>query len=214
MTTAVRFCVVRHGETGWNAEHRLQGHIDIALNATGIAQAHASAAQLAGHRFDAAYTSDLARAADTARIIATQTGVPATPCAELRERHYGLFQGLTHDQARSRHPEAYRRFEAREADFAFPDGGESLTGFAARIHRAFDQLADHHPGEQVLVVCHGGVLDILYRRASARALEAPRDFAIPNAALNWVVRDATGWRIDAWAQAAHLAAARDELPNA
>lgn len=213
MSRLVRLCVVRHGETVWNAEGRLQGHTDIALNATGLAQARDSAARLAAHRFDAAYTSDLRRAADTADAIAACTGVVAQRRSNLRERHYGIFQGLTYADARTRHPDAYRRFEARDPDFAFDDG-ESLTAFAARIHAAFDAIVAAHPGQQVLVVAHGGVLDILYRRASGRPLDTPRDFKIPNAALNWLRCDADGWSIESWAEAAHLGAARDELPNA
>jgi probable phosphoglycerate mutase len=213
MTDSVRICVVRHGETGWNAERRLQGHTDIPLNDIGRAQARATAALLAGQRFDAAYTSDLQRAADTARAICA-AGPEPQHRAELRERHYGAFQGLTYAEAQARHPEAYRHFEARTPDFEFPGQGESLLRFAARIQAAFEQIAAAHPGQTVLVVAHGGVLDIVHRLASGRPLQAARDFRIPNAALNWLCRDASGWRIEAWAQEAHLEAARDELPNA
>ncbi len=213
MTDTVRLCVVRHGETGWNAERRLQGHTDIPLNDTGLAQARATAQLLADHRFDAAYTSDLKRAADTARAICT-SGPSPTPRAELRERHYGVFQGLTYAEAAQQHPETYRHFEARTPDVPFPGNGESLAAFAERIRNAFEQIADNHPGQTILVVAHGGVLDILYRLASGRSLQAPRDFKIPNAALNWLRRSPAGWTIEAWGQEAHLGSARDELPNA
>ncbi|QID18485.1 histidine phosphatase family protein [Nitrogeniibacter mangrovi] len=213
MTDTVRFCVVRHGETGWNAEHRLQGHTDIPLNDTGHAQARATAALLARQRFDAAYTSDLRRAADTARAICGEQ-LAAEARQALRERHYGAFQGLTHAEARARHPEAFRHFEARTPDAPFPGNGERLTDFAERIRTAFEDIARAHPGQTVLVVAHGGVLDILHRLASGRPLDAPRDFRIPNAALNWLRRDAHGWHIDRWADEGHLGATRDELPNA
>ena len=212
MTDIVRFCVVRHGETGWNAERRLQGHVDIPLNATGEAQALATAQLLSGHAFDAAYTSDLRRAADTAAAICASRR-PASPRADLRERHYGIFQGLTYTEAETRHPEAYAHFEARTPDEPIPGGGESLTRFQARIRAAFDAMADAHAGQTVLVVAHGGVLDILNRMARQRPLEEPRDFKIPNAALNWLRRAPEGWSIEAWAQEAHLPGARDELPN-
>lgn len=212
MTDTVRICVVRHGETGWNAEHRLQGHTDIPLNDTGRAQAKVTAALLAGERFDAAYTSDLQRAADTAQAICADGPAPQVREA-LRERHYGVFQGLTYAEAEAQHPVAFGHFKARTPDFVFPGDGESLAGFAERIRNAFEAIADQHPGQTVLVVCHGGVLDILHRLASGRPLEAPRDFKIPNAALNWLRRERTQWHIEAWALEAHLGDARDELPN-
>ena len=211
MNETVRFCLVRHGETSWNAERRLQGHEDIPLNATGQAQARATARLLADTHFDAAYTSDLARAADTARAICSGHLVP-TPRADLRERHYGCFQGLTYTEAQAAHPQAYAHFEARTPNRPIP-GGESLVDFAARIHAAFEAIATEHPNQTVLVVAHGGVLDIVNRLARALPLDAVRDFRIPNAALNWLRRDDAGWTIDAWAQEAHLGQARDELPN-
>lgn len=214
MTHTLRLCLVRHGETSWNAEHRLQGHTDIPLNATGRAQAEATAALLAAHRFDAAYTSDLARAADTARAIGRRIGLDAQPLTALRERHYGAFQGLTYEEAQARHPDDYALFKARHPDHPLPQGGESLSAFARRIADALDTLVQRHSGEQILVVAHGGVLDIIYRIASGRPLSAPRDFRIPNAALNWLRHDAPArWSIEQWAEEAHLGSARDELAN-
>jgi len=213
MSTTVRVCVVRHGEAAWNAERRLQGHEDIPLNATGEAQAKATARLLAAHDFDAAYSSDLKRAADTAGAICRERA-PATLRADLRERHYGIFQGLTYDEAREQHPEVYAHFEARTPEAHMPGGGESLAQFSDRIRRAFNDIADAHAGQSILVVAHGGVLDILNRLARGRALDEPRDFKIPNAALNWLQRGTDGWSIEAWAQEAHLEGAKDELPNA
>ncbi|MCB1887532.1 MAG: histidine phosphatase family protein [Rhodocyclaceae bacterium] len=209
----VRICLVRHGETAWNAERRLQGHSDVPLNAVGEAQASATASQLAGQPFDAIYTSDLCRARQTARACAEVLGLVEIAEPALRERHFGKFQGLTYDEARERHPAAYRRFEARDPHYDF-DGGESLTQFYARISAAITGVADRHPGGQLLVVAHGGVLDCINRMIRGLDLQPQRDFLIPNAALNWVRREASGWTIEAWAQQAHLDAARDELPNA
>ncbi len=209
----VRICLVRHGETAWNAERRLQGHSDVPLNSVGEAQARATAGQLAGLQFDAIYTSDLVRARRTAQACATVLGMTEIPEPALRERHFGRFQGLTYDEARERHPEAYQRFEARDTGYDF-DGGESLEQFYARICTAIRDIADRHPGGQLLVVAHGGVLDCINRMVRGLELQPQRDFLIPNAALNWVRRDDTGWTIEAWAQQAHLEATRDELPNA
>ena len=130
---STRICLVRHGETAWNAERRLQGHLDIPLNEHGLAQAAATARSLGGERFDAAYCSDLTRARQTADAIASHLGLSLCQNAQLRERHYGVFQGLTYDEAQNQHPEAYRHFEQRDPDFAFTEGGESLKGFVCKM---------------------------------------------------------------------------------
>ncbi len=213
MTQSARLCLVRHGETAWNAERRLQGHLDVPLNEAGRLQAEAAACSLAAQTFAAAYSSDLCRARETAIAAARALALDLTIEPELRERHYGDFQGLTYDEARERFPTEYDRFHARNADFAFTGGGESLTAFAARIRRVLSRIASAHPGQQVLVVTHGGVLDIAHRLTSGRSLEAKRDFTIPNAALNWIEFDGAAWRLVAWADEAHLQSARDELPN-
>ena len=205
-------CLVRHGETPWNAERRLQGHIDIALNAHGREQARATAALLAGKHFDAIYSSDLARAQETARSIAGNATLVTLPA--LRERHYGSFQGLTYEEARRNLPDAYAAFETRNPSFVFPGGGESLLTFRARVETAILSLASQHRGKRLLVVTHGGVLDIIHRLVTGKPLEAQRDFKIPNAALNWVAHDPAGWKLISWAETAHLPTSRDELPNA
>lgn len=214
LSRATRLCLVRHGETEWNRERRLQGHLDVPLNAAGLAQARATAAHLAGQTFSAVYCSDLARARQTAMAAADALACAAQPTPALRERHYGALQGLTYAEARERLPAEFERFSARDADFAFSGGGESLRGFAARIEQAVSEIARRHPGEQVLIVTHGGALDIMHRLSTGKPLEATRDFPIPNAALNWIAFAEGRWHLLAWAQQAHLAQTHDELPNA
>lgn len=212
MTT--RICLVRHGETTWNAERRMQGHLDVPLNETGFAQARATAQRLAAARFDAAYSSDLLRTRQTAETISVGTGYSITYDSGLRERHYGAFQTLTYGDAKVRFPEDYARFESRDLDFPIPGGGESLAGFAARITATLERLADAHRGQTILIITHGGVLDIAHRLATGKPLTTPRDFTIPNAALNWISRTGNTWELLAWAEQHHLASALDELSNA
>lgn len=209
-----RICLVRHGETDWNVERRLQGHLDVPLNATGLAQAQATAANLAKERFAAIYSSDLRRAFQTATEAGKALGLAPSAEPRLRERRYGAFEGLTYDEARQRHPEDYHRFETRDPSFAFADGGESLEDFATRIRAALEALAALHADARILVVTHGGVLDVAHRLATGKTLESARDFLIPNAALNWIELTPQGWRLLAWACQDHLTASRDELPNA
>ena len=211
-----RICLVRHGETAWNAERRLQGHLDIPLNETGLAQAEATATRLQalGHGFAALYCSDLLRARQTAAAIAHRQALETIQDERLRERHYGLFQGLTYDEAERQHPGFYQRFKARELDFGIPEHGESLLAFSARVGAVLNDIATRHAGQTVLVVTHGGVLDISRRLACGTALHTPRDFPIPNAGLNWIEHSAGNWQLLAWADESHLGGALDELPSA
>lgn len=208
--TATLFCLVRHGETAWNREKRVQGQIDIDLNPRGQAQARALRAGLAGQAFDAVYSSDLRRAWSTALIAMDGTGLSVTADPALRERHFGMLQGLTAEEAAHRLPEVHRRHKARVADFDLGDG-ESLARFGARVVAALELLAVRHRGQKVLVFTHGGVLDVAYRAATGRPIEAPRDFPLSNAALNWIEHHDGAWRLLTWADCDHLSQTLDEV---
>ena len=200
--SATRLCLVRHGETSWNAERRIQGQLDVALSAVGLAQAAAVAAALSNQSFSAIYSSDLVRVLETARPAAELFAIRIQEDMRLRERHYGSFQSLTYDEAAARMPRDYARFAARDPEFDF-GGGESLREFSRRALACLEAIAGRHCGEEVLVFTHGGVLDVAYRRAAQLPLSAPRDFEAPNAALNWI-EAGDEWRILGWAQCGHL----------
>lgn len=212
MTTSspTRFCLIRHGETDWNLARRLQGHIDIPLNDTGERQADLAAAGLRDKRFTALYASDLVRAKETAAPLARLFGLRVETTPALRERHYGVFQGLTYEEIEQRYPAEYARYRARDPELE-PAGGESLLGAAARVRALLSSLVERHRGESVLLVTHGGVLDLAYRIATGKPLQEPRDFAIPNAAHNWLRHDGQGWSIEHWADLRHLDMSLDEL---
>ena len=195
MTT--RVCIIRHGETDWNLESRIQGQIDIPLNETGRAQALAMAFNSAHHRFTAVYSSDLARAFETATALGEREDLQVKTLTQLRERHYGIFQNITKTEAPSKYPEAYALYAARDLYYNF-ETGENLTEFAQRVLDIFDWLARHHRNEQFAVVCHAGLLDIMYRHATGRPLETERDFHIPNSALNWFHHDGHDWHLEKW----------------
>ena len=202
MTT--QLCIVRHGETDWNVEKRIQGHTDIPLNETGRAQALAMAFNAAHHRFSAIYSSDLRRALETAHYIAEREGHEVRPLPKLRERNYGMLQGLTAAEALMRYPEVHARYIARDPDYDF-ETGEDMHAFTARVMDGFRWIVRHHEGQTVLATAHAGVLDILYRKSTGRPLHTPRDFKIPNCALNWFHVDAHGWHLKRWADHHHLA---------
>lgn len=211
MSEITRFCLVRHGETPWNAERRIQGQTDIGLNQHGLRQARAAARFLRDEEASALYASDLARAWATAHALGEAAGLAAQPRPALRERRYGVFEGLTYEEAKNAHHDLYERFERREPAFAFPGGGESLEQLHDRVVGCLNELAERHHGETLLLVTHGGVLDIVNRFVRDLPLSTPRDFTIPNAGLNWVSVLNGNWQIDEWAITAHLDAALDEL---
>lgn len=200
----VRICLIRHGETDWNVSRRIQGQMDIPLNDNGRAQAQAMSSKAGGYPFDRIYSSDLGRACDTARALADRCGLEVITMQELRERHFGRFQGLTAAEAAMRYPDGYARYKSRDPEFNF-DTGESLVQFARRVSDALAALIDRHIGQTLAVVSHAGVLDVVYRKATGRALQAPRDFPIPNCTLNWLIFDEQGWHLQTWG---------DQLPGA
>ena len=150
--------LVRHGETDWNAERRVQGHTDRPLNETGIAQARALAGQLAAEVIDAIYSSDLARARETAKIVAGVRGLPVETLPALRERDFGTWEGLTDEEVFVRFPDAR----------AGPWGdAETRDELGVRILEACKQIASRHPGASVLVVTHGGPVRAMLAHCAA-----------------------------------------------
>ena len=196
-------CFIRHGETDWNVEKRIQGQTDIPLNETGRRQALAMAFNAAHHEFSGIYSSDLSRALETAKMLAQRRDLEVSCWDALRERHYGIFQGITGEEGKIRYPEAYSKYIAREAGHDF-ETGESLKAFEERVIDAVEQLRHRHKGETIAVVSHAGFLDIVYRRSTGRTLSAKRDFRIPNCALNWFSFDEHGWHLERWDDHHHL----------
>jgi 2,3-bisphosphoglycerate-dependent phosphoglycerate mutase len=168
----------RHGETDWNREGRLQGHIDTPLNATGLAQAHALGESLRPHRLDAVLSSDLARARATAEIVATAIGVPLFIETGLREVDVGAAEGLLWAEAKIRFGEGLTERWYSDGDVAFP-GGE--TGITTRMRglRALRRFAAAHPYRRIGVSTHGAMV----RQLMKHALPSGTHAGIRNAAL-------------------------------
>ncbi|WP_294257361.1 histidine phosphatase family protein [Propionivibrio sp.] len=199
-----RICFVRHGETDWNIEQRMQGHIDLALNANGEAQAVAAGRYFAGLQAAALYSSDLQRARQTAQAIADALHLPMILLPALRERHFGRCEGMTFDEIAATNIEDARAIERRDPDYATPGGGESLRQHHARILNCIGELVSAHIGQTIVVVTHGGVLDVIYCRAHGLPPETPRSYPIPNTGINWVGIDGERWVIERWGDTAHL----------
>ena len=195
---------IRHGETAWNVDTRIQGQIDIPLNDQGRWQARRLAAALCREdHLDAIYASDLSRAVETARAVAERCELPLQLDAGLREQHFGVVEGLQVADIKAHHPQAWDQWIRFEADFAF-DGGESTRTFHARVLAAVRALAQRHAGQTLAVVTHGGVLDMVYRSALGLSLSGPRVSEIPNAGINRIRLQGDLIEIVSWADTRHL----------
>lgn len=205
-----RILAIRHGETTWNQDKRLQGHLDIPLNERGHWQAARAAAALRDEPIAAVYSSDLARAHQTACVIAATQGLPVQAHTGLRERHFGDFQGRTWTELEVEEPEATRAWRTRVPEFAPRGGGETLLQLRERIRSVLNEIAARHPGEQIVVVAHGGVLDMVYRLATGLELQAPRTWTVENAAINRLLWTPEGLSLVGWADSGHLDEAADD----
>jgi probable phosphoglycerate mutase len=207
-----RILAIRHGETAWNVDTRLQGHLDIPLNEVGLRQAqHLAQALLQRETIDAIYASDLSRAHTTAQAIAKALGLTVKMHPGLRERHFGAFQGRTYAEIETELPEHAWHWRKRTPDWTPPEGGESLITLRERIVATVDELAAQHPGQQVVMVAHGGVLDILYRAATHLELQAPRTWQLTNTSVNRLLWTPQGLSLVGWGDTTHLdALAKDE----
>jgi len=199
--------LIRHGETAWNAERRLQGHIDIALNAEGLRQADALAGALAGEHFDAIVSSDLQRAHQTAQALARVQGMPVHSDPALRERCFGGFEGLLYAEIEQRFPREFAAWQARDIDGVMPAGlreAETFRQFYQRCTAAFARLERQHQGRSLALVAHGGVLECAYRAALGLSLETPRDFPVMNASINRFSISDGKLTLLSWGEVAHL----------
>ena len=202
-----RIMAIRHGETAWNVDTRLQGHLDIPLNDVGLRQAeHLAWSLVQRDAIDAIYASDLSRAHTTANAIAQAMGKTVNTHAGLRERHFGAFQGRTFAEIETELPDHAWHWRKRTPDWTPPDGGESLLVLRDRIVTTVNELAVRHPGEQIVLVAHGGVLDILYRAATHLDLQAPRTWSLTNTAVNRLLWTPAGLALVGWGDTSHLEA--------
>lgn len=205
MIEPTRVFLLRHGQTAWNAEHRLQGQLDVALDLVGQRQAAQLALALADEDLAAIYSSDLQRAYSTALALARVVNLPVTQDAALRERGFGHLEGLTYAEVEELWPDDALRWRRREPDFG-PGGGEPLRVFYERSVAAVTRLSLPHAGQTIAVVAHGGVLDCLYRAASGIELGAPRTWQLTNATVNRLLFTGEGFVVVGWDDRAHLEA--------
>ena len=203
MQEPTRIIAIRHGETAWNIYTRIQGHLDIPLSANGRWQATRLADALRDEPIKAIYASDLTRAWETAEYIGQAHRLAVVKEVGLRERDFGDFEGKTFAEIELLLPEQSQRWRKRDPEF-YPSGGETLVTLRARVLEAAVRVAAQHPGEQIALVGHGGVMDVLYRAATGLDIQAPRTWTLSNAAINRVLWTPEGFTLVGWADTQHL----------
>jgi 2,3-bisphosphoglycerate-dependent phosphoglycerate mutase len=200
---STRILLVRHGETDWNAAGRIQGHSDTPLNAAGRLQARRAAQRLARAPIRALYSSDLARAFETATIIGAPLGLTVVASPQLRERRYGEWEGLTAAEIQAHYPEQFALWRARSTDFV-PPQGETRNELLTRALAELQTIARRHVREMVVVVSHGGLCYVLINHILGSVDGDRREFTFGNASIHTL--DVTGdqWSVISMNETAHL----------
>jgi alpha-ribazole phosphatase len=207
-----RLILARHGETPWNAWRRLQGLSDTPLSGAGRLQALALARRLAGEGVDEVYASDLRRAWETATTIAAPHHLPVRPDPRLREIAFGAWEGLTYNEIQQQDPQTLAAWQADPMDVA-PPGGETLTDVVARVGAALEQIVTTHRGQIVLLVAHGGSLQVLLCLALGLAPPACCRFPLALGSLSELHLDGEAAILRRLNDTHHLAKVTDDGPN-
>ena len=192
--TVTRLLLVRHGESLWNRESRIQGHSDSALSDLGRRQAERLGQRLAREPISAAYASDLSRAFDTAVIALSGRGIEVVPEPALREVRLGVWEGLLSAEVEARYPGMREWFYSDPADRAVP-GGETMREVQTRAHAAIERIVAKHPDETVLIATHGGTLKTLLCRWLNLPLSQYRSLSSANCCLYVVEADVASFRV-------------------
>ncbi len=202
--SSTKLIIIRHGETLWNIEGKKQGQLDSPLTSLGIKQAKALAQRLTEESFTVLYASDLGRAYETAEYIAARTNHKIFPEQRLRERNFGIFQGLTDKQIENEYPAEYNSYLTNRVDYVIPDG-ESLRQFYVRVTDFLESLTTLHDGQIVAIVTHGGVIDGWFRYIFDLPLGTVRRAKLWNASINCIVHeDKGGWTLHTWGDVNHV----------
>jgi len=206
---ASKLFLIRHGETLWNLEGRIQGHLDSPLTALGIAQTKALATRLKKYTFAAIYSSDLPRTRQTVQWFSNDQPVIFKAC--LRERNLGIFQGSLRKDLEILFPAESSHYQ--DPDYVIPNG-ESAHQFRERCVNCLEEIAKQHRGESILVVTHGGVLSNIFKHTLHLPFDSPRHYALLNTTLNIFSCQDNHWRLETWGDLGHLEIKSESPMNA
>ena len=209
MKPRTQLIFLRHGETRFNVEGRLQGQQDSPLTELGVHQARALAERIAAFKVDVLMSSDLGRALKTAAFVSQACGLPVVEDSRFRERAYGELEGLTWTEAREHFPDG-RDLYRTNPDVLIP-GGESMRQLYERASDAVEVVGKEQEGKRVAIVSHGGFISSLFRYVVGMPLDVPRRARLPNAAINIIEKVDDGWIIRTWGDTAHLGNELDSI---
>ncbi len=194
--------LIRHGETEWNSQQRMQGHSNSDLSSVGQAQIQALGQWMKNVPFDHIYSSDSLRAKQTAEAITQFSGHELKIDLRLREKNLGVFEGLTSEEARERHPEVFRLFKTAGSKYVI-DEGESTQQLQDRALEIVDEIRIKHPEERVLLVTHGGFIRVVMKHSLGLSLETPTRFLIRNTGVFRLVWE-DKWLVSLMGGVSHL----------
>jgi 2,3-bisphosphoglycerate-dependent phosphoglycerate mutase len=207
LTKLTELFLLRHGETDWNKARRVQGHIDRPLNEQGFAQAKAVSKAIRAlneqRPFDFVLVSDLERARQTAELAAEPLAFTHAIDPQWRERNFGVLESLTHEEMLAQQPTIYAGWKSGEPDFQITEG-ESLRQFSLRVQGVLKAAVERYEGKRVLVVTHGGVVDMARRIVENAPLSMPRGYEIPNCSVSCVIANAGALSLGDWVKSDHL----------
>ena len=194
--------LIRHGETEWNSQKRMQGHSNSDLSSVGQAQIQALGQWTKNVPFDLIYSSDSPRAKQTAEAITQFSGHELQFDQRLREKNLGVFEGLTSEEARERHPEVFRLFKTAGSKYVI-DEGESTQQLQDRALEIVNEIRIKHPEERVLLVTHGGFIRVVMKHSLGLSLETPTRFLIRNTGVFRLVWE-DKWLVSQMGGVSHL----------
>ncbi|MCP4181035.1 MAG: histidine phosphatase family protein [bacterium] len=198
-----KIILVRHGETIWNTEGRIQGNSDTCLTGHGVLQADRTGRKLTELNIGEIYTSDLGRAVQTAAIINEHLDLKVTPSSCLRERKYGILEGVAFSELQSLYPEIREKLYSRNPEYEIPDG-ESLNNFTDRVYNCITHIAENTSYKSVLLIVHGGVLECFLYKVIGLQLTVKRNFSLFNSSINTFSFNRGVWKLDSWGVIDHL----------
>lgn len=214
MSNTTEILIIRHGQTAWNKMKRLQGHSDIPLNEKGEQQAIALGETLKGEALDAIYASDLLRAVKTAEAIAKWHSLPVNVDLDLRERCYGVFEGMHAEEIEQQYPESHAAWHAADPDHVFPPGerqAESIRQFSHRALAALMRCAQQHLDQKIAVIAHFGIIESAYRAAHGIPLGERLRMPVLNTSINRFTISNGEIRLLAWGETEHLEPLRQQV---
>lgn len=208
----MEFYIIRHGQTNWNLEGKIQGQTNSSLTQKGIDQARLTAEKLKNISFSAMYSSDLERALKTAEIIASRHNrLQMKEDVRLRERKFGYLEGIGHEEFKTNHPDIYEKFRSNDPEYRIPEG-ESKNDLALRATGFFNDLVKNHAkDETILVVTHGGIINMFVRYILGIPYGSPRKFSLRNAAVNIVQYNDNDWRLITLGDISHLSITEEKF---